>query len=301
MPSSVPSSLNGWWCSANNEIGFLGFSYEVTPCQSVAQLKRDFSDIHHRYNGRYIRLYGACDLDGFYDNVVEAAWDVGVGVHALIWFGFDGSNQWQTRRDVLINSLNTNPKAKFVTRAVQFGSETLFDSALSPSELTSQVLSAKAQLADVNIPVTVSDMAYGYQSHGGAQDVLDAIDLVDAHMLPFFSATATTGGAAWPFDQTDLNWFIKHANGKKIIFTENGWPSQQTSFLQPNSMDAVASVSSQKAYFAMLDSHCEDLKAVQGGGVGWFFHLYSDTQELGYGLLDINGNPKYSFAPRTSC
>jgi hypothetical protein len=51
----------------------------------------------------------------------------------------------------------------------------------------------------------------------------------------------------------------------------------------------------------MLDSHCEDLKAVAGGGVGWFFHIYSDSQELGYGLLDISGNPKYTFAPRTSC
>jgi hypothetical protein len=25
----------------------------------------------------------------------------------------------------------------------------------------------------------------------------------------------------------------------------------------------------------MLDSHCADLKAVQGGGAGWFFHIYS--------------------------
>jgi hypothetical protein len=46
--------------------------------------------------------------------------------------------------------------------------------------------------------VTVSDMAYGYQSHGGAQDVLDAIDLVDAHMLPFFGGAASTG--MWPGD-----------------------------------------------------------------------------------------------------
>lgn len=52
---------------------------------------------------------------------------------------------------------------------------------------------AKANLSSLNIPVTVSELAYGYQERGGAQDVLDAIDSINIHMLPFFDQTASTG------------------------------------------------------------------------------------------------------------
>lgn len=126
------------------------------------------------------------------DTVVEAAWKNGLGIHALVWFGFDGDDKWKARRDALFSSLHSNPKAKFVTRVVQFGSEPLYDYVLSPDDLASQVTQAKATLADLGIPVTVSDMAYGYQEQGGAPQVLAAIDLIDAHMLPFFSSSAST-------------------------------------------------------------------------------------------------------------
>lgn len=32
MPSSVPSSIDNWWCEMDTEYGFLGFSYEVSAC-----------------------------------------------------------------------------------------------------------------------------------------------------------------------------------------------------------------------------------------------------------------------------
>jgi exo-beta-1,3-glucanase (GH17 family) len=92
-----------------------------------------------------------------------------------------------------LNTLQSNPKAKFVTRGVQFGSEPLFDHVLSPDQLAAQVLSAKKDLATLGIPVTVSELAYGYQENGGAQNVLDAIDFINIHMLPFFSSKASTG------------------------------------------------------------------------------------------------------------
>ena len=90
----------------------------------------------------------------------------------------------------------SNPKAKFVTRVVQFGSEPLFDQALDPTELAEQVVAAKAKLAYLKIPVTISEMAYGFQMDDGAADVLAAIDVVDAHMLPFFASNASTGERA---------------------------------------------------------------------------------------------------------
>ena len=109
-------------------------------------------------------------------------------------FGFDGGSQWKQRRDSLFATLHSNPKAKFVTRAVQFGSEPLLDGVLSPSDLVAQVRSAQNQLASLGIPVTVSDMQYSFQKDGSSSlKVLDAVDVLDAHMLPFFSGDATTG------------------------------------------------------------------------------------------------------------
>lgn len=32
-PSSVPASMDGWWCDPDDEFGFLGFSYEISTCE----------------------------------------------------------------------------------------------------------------------------------------------------------------------------------------------------------------------------------------------------------------------------
>ena len=96
--------------------------------------------------------------------MIEAAWENTLGVHALIWFGFDGDDIWKTRRDSLFATLHSNPLAPFVTRVVQFGSEPLFDSVLSPQALATQVTNAKHNLSSLLINVTVSEMAYGYRA-----------------------------------------------------------------------------------------------------------------------------------------
>jgi exo-beta-1,3-glucanase (GH17 family) len=230
MPSSVPKSLDGWWCSKYDEYAFLGFSYEISACQSQATLNKEFLDARTRFNSRYIRLYGACDQAGYYDKVVEAAWNAGIGVHALIWFGFDGDNSYIKRQADLFKSLTTNPKAKFVTRGVQFGSEPLFDWALDPNVLAKKVTEAKATLAPYGIHLTVSDLAYGFQStiNDGSMNVLNAVDYVSLHMLPYFSTSATTGGNAWPNNMYDMNQILGYTNSsKKILWTENGWPSSE--------------------------------------------------------------------------
>jgi hypothetical protein len=105
MPSDPPANLDNWWCNPTDEYAFLGFSFEVTACelivafvyrlrsstnvcfpgQNKSRLQKEFADIRKNFNSRYVRLYGACDNDGFYDAVVDAAWDNGLGVHALVW------------------------------------------------------------------------------------------------------------------------------------------------------------------------------------------------------------------------
>jgi len=299
MPSTVPTSTDNWWTD-QPEYGFLGFSYEVTACQSPAELKKDFMNIRNKFDGRYVRLYGACDKKGFYDDVADAAWEAALGVHSLIWFGFDGGNQWKTRRDTLFATLKSNPKARAITRLVQFGSEPLFDSDLTPDELTAQVNAAKKTLKPLGIPVSVSDMVYGFTKDGGAANVLEAIDQISVHELPFFSTKATTGAAAWPLVQSDIEWAMKQKplKGKKVILDENAWPDAQGSGVQANSHRAVASRAQMQAYFNLLDSKCSYFKNLD---IGWMFHVYSDAQEPEYGLYDANMKQKFPFNPKTSC
>ncbi|KAI0743866.1 glycoside hydrolase superfamily [Daedaleopsis nitida] len=304
MPDNVPDNLSGWWCDPSTEYAFVGFSYEISACQDSNTLKKDFKNIRDKFDGRYVRLYGACTQSGYYNKIVDAAWEAGVGVHALIWFGFDGGSAWKQRRDDLFNVLHSNPKAKFVTRAVQFGSEPLFDGVLPPNELASQVKQAKDELSSMNIPVTISEMAYGFQMDGNTGlKLMSTIDQINAHILPFFGQSASTAKASWGAIQNEINNFwVKNAKGKKIYLTENGWPSKVSNgSMRPNSGRAQASVKQEQDYFDMLDDQCQFFKGVAGGGVAWFAHIYSDAQEEGYGILDVNGNPKFPFKPKTHC
>ena len=49
-----------------------------------------------------------------------------------------------------------------MTRVVQFGSEPLYDNVLPHQQLAEQVELAKANLSSLSIPVTVSELAYGW-------------------------------------------------------------------------------------------------------------------------------------------
>ena len=68
-----------------------------------------------------------------------------------------------------------NKYAKFVVRALQFGSEPLFDDVLRVNELAQQVREAKARVISLHISVTVSDLAYSYQK---VSDVKGTLPLV---------------------------------------------------------------------------------------------------------------------------
>ena len=209
-------------------------------------------------------------------------------------------NNWMGRRDKLLGTLHTNPKAKFVTRAVQFGSGTVFvlDFA-TPDLLADQINAAKKNLTSLGIPVTVSDQVSHYQSNGGAQSVLDAIDFVDLIMLPYYSYTASIAFKSGPDIFSDLQWMTSKVNGKKILLSMNGWP-QVTPGPNTPSPNAVASLDQMVDYFVLLELYCSVFKRNAGGGVAWFAHAYSVEQDPVYGFLK-NGEPQFKFAPLTSC
>jgi len=299
VPTKTPAN---WWCLDSNEAGFFGFSYDIGACQSKATLTADFTRMRTKFRSRFVRLYSACDNVGFMDNVISAAYGAGIGVYALIWFGFDGTSEWKGRRDALIKTVKTNKLAPYVIKSIDVGSEPLYDWVLTPTDLAAQVVYVKAQVKPYGIKVGISEMQYGYTVQGDSSAVLKAIDYVHAHQLPFFDQKATNGAAAWSSVLTSTKWFLQKTNGtKKIIFSQTGWPTN-TNTWPANSPKAVASVASSQQYATLLDQKCEELKALVGGdGVGWFWQIWKDAQLDGWGLLDWNENPKFNFAPRTAC
>jgi hypothetical protein len=68
-----------------------------------------------------------------------------------------------SRHDSLFDTLRFNPKARFVTREVRFGSEHLFDHAIDAGQLVEEMKSAKAKLADLKIPAMVSEMGFAFE------------------------------------------------------------------------------------------------------------------------------------------
>ena len=84
MPNATPTSLTNWWCNTDAEYAFVGFSYDISPCNyffceinifymltatssgpNLTQLKTDFLDMRRTFKARYVRLYEACDNKGF--------------------------------------------------------------------------------------------------------------------------------------------------------------------------------------------------------------------------------------------
>lgn len=43
-----------------------------------------------KYNTRYVRVYGDCpnERSDFLDDIIEAAYETGMGVYALVWLGY---------------------------------------------------------------------------------------------------------------------------------------------------------------------------------------------------------------------
>lgn len=312
-PDSVPSSTDNWWCSTNDEVAWLGFSYDVSGCPSSSTLSKSFARMRKDFDARYVRLYGACDNAGFTDDLIDAAWDASLGIYPLVWFGFDGGDQWKTRRDNIVKAVKTNPKAPFVVRGVVVGSEPMFDNVMSPEGLAKQIDYVKSQLSEwtgngddddddgTAMQVTLSEMPYGYQTRGNAPAVFKAVDVLHTHILPFFDWHVAGAGspATAGMVTTGLDYMTKYGQGKKIIISQTGWPSDSKVW-PPNSKQAVASVGQEQAYYKMLDENACSWKGPKGG-VAWFSHLYSDAMLSGWGILDTNYKLKFGFKPRTSC
>ena len=163
------------------------------------------------------------------------------------------------------------------------GNEVLYRNELSADELLDFINQAKEAIPD-NIPVGYVDAYYEFSVH---PRITEACDVILANCYPYWEGCPleySLGHMQQMFGQS-----THAANGKKVIITETGWPSQGTGLrgAQPSAENAMkyfinAQVWSAKQdieifYFSSFD---ESWKVGPEGDVGAYWGLWDKDEKL---------------------
>lgn len=153
--------------------------------------------------------------------------------------------------------------------------------------------------AGLTIPVSISDMAYGWQTAGNITPVANAVDFFMINNFPYFAGNAQEGGSdsTWSNFLNDMSYFQSLANGRPLLVTQTGWPSNKNLY-SPNSGNIVVNVQSEADYWSLLDGHCEDWFKVNN--VGWMWRNWDDTMD-GWGAVTTGGQAKFNVNARKTC
>ena len=73
-----------------------------------------------------------------------------------------------------------------------------------------------------DIPVSISELAYGWQISGNITSMVEAVDFFMINNFPYFSFDATTGGSdvAWNDFLNDMNYYASISEGKPLLVTQ---------------------------------------------------------------------------------
>ncbi|KAI5122649.1 hypothetical protein M0805_007911 [Coniferiporia weirii] len=285
---------------------FEGFVYALDNCPSTSDLESDFRRMLKK-GARNVITFDYCG-DGadvsYYDQVIQAAGATGINIIPLVWTLLIGN---QTLADTAVPKINAVTQAVInnpgPVLAVALGDEPLYDNDFgSADNLASYIRKMKADFAAVglaDIPVSTSELAYGWQISGNITAMVDAVDFFMINNFPYFAFDAESGGSStsWSDFMNDMNYYQSIAQGKPLLVTQTGWPSNEDEFA-PNSPDVVASVPSERAYWDLLDSHCEDF--FKANNIGWMWRSWDDTVE-GWGAVYSNETQKWDFTARKTC
>jgi len=272
---------------------FAGFVYAVSPCPSKSKAASDFSAMK-KMGARTVITFDVCqgqDQATFYGNMIAAAQQAGMMIIPLIP---TLSTNIQNEQDGVVAAIKANPGPVL---AVALGDEPVYDNDFgSVGNLISHINSIKSALSSHGIPVSISDMAFGWQQAGGqVSQLAAAVDVFMVNNFPYFAGGAGNGDNAWNNFKSDMSFFQGIAKGKPIIVTQTGWPSDQREF---PSNGATASVANEHKFYSLLDSHCSDF--FKANNIAWMWRGYDDSI-AGWGILDANGNQKFAATARSSC
>ncbi|KAJ7433689.1 glycoside hydrolase [Mycena galericulata] len=290
-----------------------GFVYDIEPCKTTEEMIADFNHMKSR-GARTVITFDFCGTGAdasYYDDIIFAAETAGIFIIPLAWtLPIHVINQNYTANDTFL--IKSVPRILAVTEAVirnpgpvlavAVGDEPLYDDdAGSPDALAYYINNMRSNFtaAGLDIPISISELAYGWQISGNITTISDAVDFFMINEFPYFAQNAQAGGSAstWENFLTDLEYFETLADGRPLLITQTGWPSNEDEF-GPNSAAVVASVASEEAYWDLLDGHCEDY--FKAKNIGWMWRAYSDTIE-GWGVIESNGTDKWRWKAHLTC
>jgi exo-beta-1,3-glucanase (GH17 family) len=166
------------------------------------------------------------------------------------------------------------------------GNEVMYRGDLDEGELLDKIYYVKASIKDLDIPVGYVDAYYEFHDRPA---ITEACDVILANCYPFWEGCDQDYSLLYMKDMYQRA--LKAGNGKKVIITETGWPSQGTSLQGafPSEVNAMKYfINAQKwsreegiemFYFSSFD---ESWKVGGEGDVGAF-----------WGIWDKDENPKF--------
>lgn len=210
--------------------------------------------------------------------VPEVAKELGMKTMVGAWLGTD-----EEKNEKEIESLIEVAKKGYVDVAA-VGNEVLYRDDLSKEELLGFIKRVKDALPD--IPVGYVDAYYEFSVH---PEIVEACDVVLCNCYPYWEGTHFNDSLQ---HMRQMYYQAKAAaNGKRVIITETGWPSQGEGL-----GGAVPSKESAMKYFinANLWAQDEDVEIMYFSSFDEAWKM-SDEGEVGafWGIWDSNNKLKY--------
>ena len=150
---------------------------------------------------------------GEHSRIVEIAKDMGFKTLVGAWLSDDFESN-DKEIEGLIQLAN-----KGLVDVAAVGNEVIYRKELSEEQLISYISNVKETIK--NIPVGYVDAYYEFRDR---PNITNACDVILANCYPFWEGCAAEYSLLYMKDM--FNEALKASNGKKVIITETGWPSQ---------------------------------------------------------------------------
>ncbi|WP_138432934.1 glycoside hydrolase family 17 protein [Winogradskyella algicola] len=166
------------------------------------------------------------------------------------------------------------------------GNEVMYRGDLTEEELLNKIYHVKNALKDTEIPIGYVDAYYEFQERPA---ITDACDIILANCYPFWEGCDLDYSLLYMKDMYQKA--LRAGNGKKVIITETGWPSEGTNLQGafPSEENAIKYfINTQKwskeegieiFYFSSFD---ESWKVGGEGDVGAFWGIWDKNEKLKY-------------------
>lgn len=208
--------------------------------------------------------------------IPQIAHEFGIKTLVGAWLGSD-----KEKNEEEIAGLIALAKKGFVDIAA-VGNEVLYRNDLSQDELLDYIHRVKEAIPDVDVGYVDA-----YYEFGACPRITEACDVILANCYPYWEGCHMDYSLMYMKQM--YNQAVHAANGKKVIITETGWPSQGSSLkaAAPSEQNAVKYfINSQKwsaeedieiFYFTSFD---ESWKVGSEGDVGAYWGLWDKDEQL---------------------